>query len=79
MNLPRSGRPRKMSDRASRRLVREATKTPTSTLRELQASAAEMGETVYIATAARVLHRSKLYGRVDMRKPLLKKFIFDLD
>lgn len=53
--------------------MREATKTPMTTLKELQASAAETGETVHIATAARVLHRSKLYGRVAMRKPLLKK------
>ena len=28
VNLPRSGRPRKLSDHASRRLVREATKKP---------------------------------------------------
>src|SRR4029434_6551795 len=67
VNLPRAGRPHKLSDRARRRLVREATKTPMTTLKELQASAAKMGETV-----ARVLHQSKLYGRAK-RKPLLKK------
>ena len=36
VNLPRAGRPHKL---------REATKTPMTTLKELQASAAEMGET----------------------------------
>ena len=46
VNLPRAGRPHKLSDRARRRLVREATKTPMTTLKELQASAAEMGETL---------------------------------
>src|SRR4029434_5087862 len=69
VNLPRAGRPQKLSDRARRRLVRAATKTPMSTLKELQASAAEMGETLHTTTVARVLHQSKLYGR----EPLLKK------
>src|SRR4029434_882749 len=64
VNLPRAGRPHKLSDRARSRLVREATKTPMTTLKEFQASAADMGETV-----ARVLHQSKLYGR----DPLFKK------
>ena len=49
--------------------MREATKTPMTTLKELQASAAEMGETLHTTTVARVLHQSKLYGR----EPLLKK------
>lgn len=53
--------------------MREATKTPMTTLKELKASAAEMGETLHTTTVARVLHQSKLYGRVAKRKPLLKK------
>ena len=60
VNLARAGRPHKLSDRARRRLVREATKTPMTTLKELQASAAEMGETLHTTTVARVLHQSKL-------------------
>src|SRR4029434_9383500 len=63
VNLLRAGCPHKLSDRARRRLVREATKTPMTTLKELQASAAEMGETLHTTTFARVLHQSKLYGR----------------
>src|SRR4029434_4843941 len=73
VNLPRAGCPHKLSDRARRRLVREATKTPMTTLKELQASAAEIGETLHTTTVARVLHQSKLYGRVAKRNPLLKK------
>src|SRR4029434_6380345 len=69
VNLPRAGCPHKLSDRARRRLVREATKTPMTTLKELQASAAEMGETRHTTTVAWVLHQSKLHGR----EPLLKK------
>src|SRR4029434_3119067 len=73
VNLLRAGRPHKLSDRARRRLVREATKTPMITPKELQASAAEMGETLHTTTVARVLHQSKLYGR----EPLLKKTHID--
>src|SRR4029434_10363380 len=69
VNLPRAGRPHKLSDLARRRLVREATKTLMTTLKDLQASAAEMGETLHTTTVAQVLHQSKLYGT----EPLLKK------
>ena len=48
VNLPRVGRPHKLSDRARRRLVREATKTRMTTLKEFQASAAEMGECILL-------------------------------
>ena len=34
-----------------------------TTLKEFQASAAEMGETLHTTTVAQVLHQSKLYGR----------------
>ena len=73
MNLSRTGRPQKLSIRARRALVREATKRPMATLKELQCSTAELGDTVHTATIARVLHKTGLYGRVAKRKPLLKK------
>lgn len=73
LNLPRAGRPYKLRDRARRRLMREATKTPTTTLKEFKASLAQMGKTVHTTTVARALHQLKLYGRVAKRKPLLKK------
>ena len=40
-----------------------------TTLKELQASATEMGETLHTTTVAQVLHQSKFYER----EPLLKK------
>ena len=49
-------RPNKLSDRARTKLVREATKTPMTTLKELKASLAEMGETLCI----QMLHGSSL-------------------
>ena len=74
VNLARAGRPHKLSDRAKRRLVREATKTPMTTQKELQASAAKMIETMHTTTVAQVLHQSKLYWR----EPLLKKTSYQI-
>ncbi|MBN3317283.1 MBP protein, partial [Atractosteus spatula] len=44
VNLPRTCRPPKRSVWARRAVVREATKSPTATLKELQSSVTEMGE-----------------------------------
>ncbi|MGH0138999.1 UNVERIFIED_CONTAM: hypothetical protein FKN15_068319 [Acipenser sinensis] len=44
-----------------------------ATLKELQSSTAELGNTVHTATIAQVLHKTGLYGRVAKRKPLLIK------
>ena len=41
--LPRSGRPSKLDDQARRRLIREATKRPMATLKELPAFMAKTG------------------------------------
>lgn len=57
-NLRRGCHPHNPSDRERRRLVREITKTSMTNLKELQASAAELGETVSKVTAAQVLHLS---------------------
>ena len=40
-NLPREGRPPKLTDQAKRVLIREATKRPKRTLKELQTSITE--------------------------------------
>jgi transposase len=45
-NLPREGRPPKLMDQARRALIREATKRPKITLKELQSSTAEIGASV---------------------------------
>ncbi|MBN3274862.1 TCB1 transposase, partial [Polyodon spathula] len=73
VNLSRTDSPQKLSIQARRALVREATKRPIATLKELQPSTAELGDTVHTATIARVLHKTGLYGRVAKRKTLLKK------
>ena len=71
--LPRSGRPSKLDDKTRRRLMREATKRPMSTLKELQAFMVKTDHCVYVTTISQALHKSGLYGRVARRKPLLKK------
>ncbi|XP_076853445.1 uncharacterized protein LOC143508669 [Brachyhypopomus gauderio] len=70
-NLPREGRPPKLSARSRRALIREAAQRPKVTLKELQSSQAETGVSVHMTTIIRTLHRAGLYGRVARKKPLL--------
>lgn len=63
-HLPRAGCPQKLK----KRLVKEATKTPP---RDLQALAAEIGETVH--TVHVWVLKSKLCRRMAKRNPLLEK------
>ena len=71
-HLPREGRAPKLTDQARRALIREATKSPKITLKELQSSTAEIGVSVHRTTLSRTLHRAGLYGRVARQKPLLE-------
>ena len=57
VNVPGTGLPHKLSDQA-RRLVKEATKTPMTTLK-LKASGAEMGENLHSSTVAQVSSQFK--------------------
>jgi transposase len=72
-NLPRAGRPSKLSNQRKRALVREVTKDLMATLTELQSFYVEMGEPSRRTTISAALHQSGLYGRVTRRKPLLSK------
>ena len=71
--LPRSGRLSKLDDQARRRLIREATKRPMATLKELHAFMAKTGHCVHVTTISQALHKSGLYDSVAKRNPLLKK------
>uniref|UniRef100_A0AAY5KP94 Transposase Tc1-like domain-containing protein n=1 Tax=Esox lucius TaxID=8010 RepID=A0AAY5KP94_ESOLU len=71
--LPGSGRRSKLDERARRRLVREATKRPTATLKQLQEFMTKSGHCVHVTTISQILHKCDLYGRVARKKPLLKK------
>ena len=58
--LPRVGHPPKLKDQARRALVREATKRPKISLKELQSSTAEIGVCVHRATLSHTLIRAGL-------------------
>ena len=60
-NLPREGCPPKLTDQARMALIREATKRPKITLKELQSSTAEIGVFVHRTTFSRTLHRVGLF------------------
>ncbi len=70
MNLPRSGRPTKITPRAQRRLIQEVTKNPTTTSKELQASLASVKVSVHDSTIRKRLGKN---GPVPRPKPLLSK------
>jgi len=65
----RWGRPRKISKRHKRRLVRKVTEEPQNTSRDLQEDLAANGIHVHRSTVQRALHDEMLHGRV-MRKKL---------
>ncbi len=73
VNLPRSGRPTKITPRVQRRLIQEVTKDPTTTSKELQASLASVKVSVHDSTIRKRLGKNGLHGRVPRRNPLLSK------
>ena len=70
--FPRVGSLTKLCNWARRTLVRGVTKNPMTT-DKLQSSLAEMREPDRRATISAALHKSRLCGRVDRQKPLLRK------
>uniref|UniRef100_A0AAZ3QIN1 Transposase Tc1-like domain-containing protein n=1 Tax=Oncorhynchus tshawytscha TaxID=74940 RepID=A0AAZ3QIN1_ONCTS len=54
---PRVGRPAKLSNRGRRAMVREVTKNPMVTLKELQSSSVEMGEPSRRTILSAALHQ----------------------
>ncbi|KAK3535338.1 hypothetical protein QTP70_008566 [Hemibagrus guttatus] len=71
-NLPRSGRPTRITPRVQQQLIQEVTKDPI-TSKELQASLASVKESVHDSTIRKRLGKNGLHGRVPRRKPLLSK------
>ena len=59
--LPREGLPPKLTDHARGALIRDATKRPKITMKELQSSTAEIGVSVHRTTLSHTLHRAGLY------------------
>ncbi|XP_073467178.1 uncharacterized protein [Aquarana catesbeiana] len=70
VNLPRSGRPAKISPQARRIIISEVKKNPSAWSRELQASLASAQVNVQDSTIRKTLCKN---GRVVSRKPLFPK------
>lgn len=68
----RCGRPKKISKRQKRRLVRKITEQPQTTSKELQEDLASDGIHVHRSTVQRALHDEMLHGRVMRKKPFLR-------
>ncbi len=73
VNLPRSGRPTKITPRAQRRLIQEVIKEPRTTSKELQASLASITVSVHDSTIRKRLGKNGIHGKVPRQKPLLTK------
>uniref|UniRef100_A0AAY5K3N1 Transposase Tc1-like domain-containing protein n=1 Tax=Esox lucius TaxID=8010 RepID=A0AAY5K3N1_ESOLU len=74
--LPRTGHPSKIYEKMRRKLVREASKRPPATLKELQEFLASTGRILHVTTISRILHMNGLWGRVARWKPFLTKKAF---
>ena len=72
-NLPREGRPPKPTDQASRAFIREATKIPKITLKELQSSTAEIGVSVHRTTKPYTPQSWALWKSGQKKSPCFKK------
>ena len=72
-NWPRVDRPPKFTDQARTALIREATKRPKITLKELQSYTVEIGVSVHGTTLSRTLHRAGLCGRGAKKNPMPKE------
>ncbi len=73
VNLPRSGRPTKITSRAQWRLILEVIKEPITTSKELQASLDSIKVSVHDSTIKKRLCKCGIHGRVPRLKPLLTK------
>ena len=71
--LPRSGRPSKLYDQARQRLIREATKWPMVTLKQLHALMVKTGHCVHVTTIFQALHKSGLHDRTHEGSHYSKK------
>ncbi len=68
MNLPRSGRPTKITPRAQWRLIQEVIKEPRTTSKELQASLASIKVSVHESTIRKRLGKNGIHERVPRKR-----------
>uniref|UniRef100_A0AAY5K3S6 Transposase Tc1-like domain-containing protein n=1 Tax=Esox lucius TaxID=8010 RepID=A0AAY5K3S6_ESOLU len=71
--LPRSGRPSKITPRATRKIINQVNANPNITSGDLQTSLAASQVIVHASTIRRTLNRHGIHGRVARKKPLMSK------
>ena len=71
--LPRPGRPRKITERTARKLVRKVMSKPFTSRGHLQTELKMDGLSVSKNTISRVLHRGQLKSRKPRKVPLMKR------
>ena len=71
-DLPKTGRPKKLSAAEERRVVITCKKNPRLTARNVLYES-EMANKVSLSTAKRILRRANLYGRVALKKAFISK------
>ena len=71
-NLPRTGRQKKLTNRAMRNIVIKSKKNPFSTAREIRQDCS-LQNNISVDTVKRVLRANNLYGRVAVKKPKLNR------
>ena len=69
----RFGRPRKISERLVRLMVRNVSEKSPTTSKELQKHLASMGVSVHRSTVQRTLHKNELHRRVMRKKPFFQQ------
>lgn len=71
--LPRSGRPRKISTRAVKKIVRQVSIEPKLNLKDIQTDLKNAGTDVHLSTIRTTMNNNGLHGRVAVKKPYLSK------
>lgn len=72
-NMPRAGHPSKFTPRADHKLLKEVSKTPKMSSRDLQQALATVDVKVHASTIRKRLHKFHFHGKCARRKPLLSK------
>ena len=72
-NLPRSGRPRKITTRMARKIVRQVQNDPRVTRNDIKEQLSEEGVHVSINTVSNVLHDANFVGRRPRKNTVIKE------
>ena len=71
-NRLRTGRPRKVDVRTTRRIVRQVHENPRITRKAIKDDLEQSGVQISLSTVSNILHRAELKGRRPRKTPLLK-------